>query len=102
VDLGERIMAATVLLQNSCVKRPRFLGREVRGIRRHHAWLRRRLQERGLKRVAKRIGDREKRRVDAVLHRISKEIVEMADRTKAWIAIGDLTGNREARRKKGG
>ncbi len=101
VDLGERIMAATVLLQNSCIKRPRFLGREVRGIRRHHAWLRRRLQERGLKRVVKRISDREKRRVDAVLHRISKEIVEMADRTTSWIAIGDLTGIRRKTKTKG-
>ncbi|MDO8123242.1 MAG: transposase [Candidatus Hermodarchaeota archaeon] len=101
VDLGERIMAATVLLQNSCIKRPRFLGREVRGIRRHHAWLRRRLQERGLSRIVKRIGDREKRRVDAVLHRISKEIVEMADRTTSWIAIGDLTGIRRSAEKRG-
>lgn len=101
VDLGERIIAATVLLQNSCVKWPRFLVHEVRGIRRHHAWLRRRLQERSLKRVVKRIGDKEKRRVDAVLHRISKEIVEMADRTTSWIAIGDLTGIRRKTEKKG-
>jgi putative transposase len=101
VDLGERIIAATVLLQNSWIKRPRFLGREVRGIRRHHAWLRRRLQERSLKRVVKRISDKEKRRVDAVLHRVSKEIVEMADKTTSWIAIGDLTGIRRKTKKMG-
>ncbi|MFX1318031.1 MAG: RNA-guided endonuclease InsQ/TnpB family protein [Promethearchaeota archaeon] len=101
VDLGERIIAATVLLQNSCITRPRFLGREVRRIRRHHAWLRRRLQERGLTRVVKRLRDREKRRVDAVLHRISKEIVELAELTMAWIAMGDLTGIRRTTTTKG-
>ncbi|MDO8125368.1 MAG: transposase [Candidatus Hermodarchaeota archaeon] len=101
VGLGERIMATTVLLHNGCIKQPQFFGRVVRGIRRHHAWLRRRLQKRGLKRVIRRIGHREKRRVEAVLHQISKEIVELADATSSWIAIGDLMGIRERTQKKG-
>jgi putative transposase len=101
VDLGERNIAVTVLLQNRCIKQPRFLGREVRGIRWHHAWLRRRLQERNLRRVIKRISDREKRRVDDVLHKIAKEIVDMADKTMSWIAIGDLTGIRKRTKSKG-
>jgi putative transposase len=101
VDLGERVLATTVLVQNGCVTGPRFFGRAVRGIRRHHAWLRRRLQERGLNRVVKRMSDREKRRVDAVLHRISKKIVELAVETISYIAIGDLTGIRERAKTKG-
>lgn len=95
VDLGERVTATAVLLQNGTAKRVKFLGREVRGIRRHYAWLRKRLQEKKLLRVIKRVGQKEKRRVNDILHKISKQIVDLADSLNAYIALGDLTGIRE-------
>jgi hypothetical protein len=48
VDLGERFTAATVLWREGVVK-VKFLGREIRGISRDYAWLRRKLQERCFK-----------------------------------------------------
>ncbi len=101
VDLGERVVATAVLLRNSTVKKVRFLGREVRGLRRHFAWLRKRLQEKKLLKEVKRIGKKEKRAVRDVLHKISKEIVEIADANDAIIAIGDLRGIREGAKGKG-
>ncbi|MHA1835690.1 MAG: RNA-guided endonuclease InsQ/TnpB family protein [Candidatus Odinarchaeia archaeon] len=102
VDLGERFVATTVLWQQDMMK-AQFHGREVRGIRRHYAWLRRRLQEKGLRKVVHRIGSKERRCVDAVLHRVSKEIVSLADFTDSYIVLGDLTGIRrrcEGKRKR--
>ena len=101
VDLGERVAATAVLLQHGTVKVVKFLGREIRGIRRHYAWLRRRLQEKKLLRKVKQIGKKEKRIVRDILHKISKEIVQIADENDAVIAIGDLTGIRERARGKG-
>jgi len=61
-------------------------------MRRHYAWLRRRLQERGLTQVVKRIGAKEGRAVNAVLHRVSKGVVSLAGSTDSCIALGDLAG----------
>jgi len=101
VDLGERVAVTAVLLQHGTVKVVKFLGREIRGIRRHHSWLRRRLQEKKLLRKVKQIGQKERRIVKDTLHKISKEIVRIADENDAIIAIGDLTGIRERARDRG-
>lgn len=45
IDMGERNPATAVLMAPGSSVKPVFYGREVRGIRRHHAWLRTRLQE---------------------------------------------------------
>jgi len=95
VDLGERVMA-TVLLDG----KPIFYGKEIRGIRRHFAWLRRRLGERKLLKVIKRIGHKEKRIVNNYLHKISKSIVELATGTNSSIVLGDLKGIRRNRKGK--
>ncbi|MGC8936714.1 MAG: RNA-guided endonuclease TnpB family protein [Candidatus Methanomethylicaceae archaeon] len=97
VDLGERFCATTVLWCQGVMK-AQFLGKEIRGVRRHYAWLRRRLQERGLTQVVKRIGCKERRVVNAILHRVSKWIVSLSLATNSYI-LGDLTGIR--RRAKG-
>jgi len=99
VDLGERFAATAVLWRNGVMK-ARFYGKGIRGIRRHYAWLRRRLQERSLTHVLKRIGGREKRCINAVLHRVSKGIVSLADSTDSHIVLGDLTGIRRRAEKK--
>ncbi|MGQ9468500.1 MAG: RNA-guided endonuclease InsQ/TnpB family protein [Nitrososphaerales archaeon] len=99
VDLGERFATTAVLWRNGTVMKAIFLGREMRGVRRHYAWLRRRLQKRGLTKVVKRVGSKEKRVVNAILHRVSKRIVSFALASNSYIVLGDLT--RIRRRVKG-
>ena len=100
VDMGERFAATAVLWQKGMMK-AQFLGKEIRGARRHYAWLRRRLQERGLTQVVKRVGGKERRCVNAILHRVSKRIVSLADSANSYIVLGDLTGIRERASGKG-
>lgn len=96
IDLGERFTATSVILQNGNVVKAKFFGREIRGIRRHYSWLRKRLQERKLAKVVKRIGNKEKRCVNNLLHNISKEIVSLADSTNSCIVLGSLKGIRKS------
>lgn len=97
IDLGERVIATTVL---SSEGRPTFYGREVRGIRRHYAWLRKRLGEKKLLKEIKRIGQKEQQKVDAYLHEIARRIVDEAARTDSIIVLGDLKGIRSAAKGK--
>jgi len=101
VDLGEKRLATSVRYKNGKVENLRFYGKEVRGIRRHYQWLRRRLGRRKLLRVIKRIGRTERRKVDAVLHRISRQIVEEAKAHDTIIVLGELKGIRREAEGKG-
>ncbi len=92
VDFGERYLA-TVCGGNGI--KPQFLGKEVRGIRRHYAWLRKRLGKKKLLRVIKKIGDTEKRKVNDICHKISRQIVNMAKETGSTIVLGNLKGIRQ-------
>ena len=98
IDLGERVIATVC---NSLDMRPVFMGREVRGVRRHFAWLRKRLSKKKLLKEIKRIGQKEQRIVDAYLHDISRRIVDEAARTDSVIVFGDLKGIRSAAKGKG-
>ena len=98
VDLGERVTATAVLLQDNNVKKVKFMGRNIRGIRRHYAWLRKRLQKKGLTKLVKRIGSKERCCVNDVLHNISKEIVGNFDGGK--IVMENLKGIRKIWRGK--
>jgi len=98
IDLGERVIATVC---NSLDMRPIFMGREVRGIRRHFAWLRKQLGKKKLLKEIKRIGHKEQRIVDAYLHEISRRIVDEAARTDSVIVFGDLKGIRSAAKGKG-
>jgi len=100
MDLGERFPATAVLLQNGSVMKPKFMGGEIRGVRRHYGWLRRRLQEKGLLKDVKRIGRKEHRIVNDVLHKVSKAVVSLADQTNSCIVLGDLKGIRKRRQGK--
>lgn len=93
VDLGEKVMATVC---GSTGYRA-FLGREVRGIRRHYAWLRKRLGERKLLHVIQRIKHKEHNKVRNVLHHVANEIVEQAEKQDAMIVIGELKGIRTKR-----
>lgn len=100
VDLGERNVATTVLLTQGSIHDPAFYGRNVRGIRRHYAWLRRRLQEKRRLGAVKRIGKKERRKVNAILHKVSRDIVDKAKESEAVIVLGDLKGIRNRARGK--
>ena len=91
IDLGERILATVCDSKGNVA----FFGKNVRGIRRHFAWLRRKLGRKKLLKKIKQIGQREKNLVNNVLHNVSKQIVEWAEKTRAIIVLGDLKGIRK-------
>ncbi|QLJ52410.1 MAG: hypothetical protein Sv326_0235 [Candidatus Fermentimicrarchaeum limneticum] len=94
-DLGEKHLLSTVLVKDNSM-RPKFYGDEVRGIRRHHSWLRKRLQEKKLLKKVKEIGRRERIAVNQICHEISKEVVEIARENDSVILLGDLKGIRNS------
>ena len=94
VDLGEKRLATTVLLDQTGFKDPRFYGKQARGIRRHYTWLRKRLGERKLLGVIRKVKNTEKRKIDTLCHQISHSIVQQAKENNAAIVLGDLKGIR--------
>ena len=102
VDLGEKVMATVVLLHPSCNSSPRpmFLGKNVRRLRRHYAHLKKNLGQKKLLRVIKRLGNTESRKVNDILHKISKQLVRIAKENNAIILIGDLAGIRKSAKGK--
>ena len=90
IDLGERTMATVCGSQGYIA----FYGRDVRGVRRHFAWLRKRLGERKLLWKIRQIKDKERRIIQNKLHHITTQIVNDALTHNAIIVIGDLSGVR--------
>ncbi|MEM3390356.1 MAG: transposase [Thermoproteota archaeon] len=95
IDMGIRWIATTV---NSSNPVPKFYGRELRKVRGHYFHLRRSLALKKAYGAIKKIGDKERRVVNDILHKISREIVNEALETDAMIAIGNLKGIREGDR----
>lgn len=91
VDFGERHIATSVEWQGR-FQNPIFYGTEVRGIRRHYAWLRKRLGNRKALKTIKKVGRAENRKVNAVLHNISRAIVDRAKELSAVILLGAPNG----------
>lgn len=98
VDLGEKVIATTVL---SSKITPNFYGREVRGIRRKYAYIRKQLGKKKLIKEIKRLGNKEQRKVTDVLNKISSDIVRVAHASNALIVLGDLKGIRKSAKGKG-
>lgn len=92
IDLGERHVATVCDSKGNI----RFFGKDIRGLRRHFAWLRRNFGRKKLLKKIKQLGQKEKNKVANRLHEISKAIVEWAKRTKSVIVLGDLKGIRTA------
>jgi putative transposase len=93
VDLGERVIATVCGSWGN--RRPYFYGKNIRGIRRHYSWLRKHLGNKKALKTIKKIKDTEKRKVNDVLHKISRKIVDIAYQHNALIVLGDLTGIRK-------
>jgi putative transposase len=92
IDLGVRHIAVTT---NTANTRPNFYGRQLRRIRGFNFHLRRKL---GVKKAFYKIRalkNREYLQVNQELHKISKQIVDEAQRTNAVIVVGKFKGIRQ-------
>lgn len=89
VDFGVRWAATAVLLSD---RSTRFYGEEVRRKRRHSHRLRSKLQEKGAYDTLQTVKDSENQFVEDRLHKISRELVEWADKENSVIVVGDLEG----------
>jgi len=92
IDLGIRRIATLVSTANL---RPKFYGKELRKVRGHYFFLRRKLGKLKKFKAIKKIGRKEKRIVDDLLHKISREIVNRAKEENAVIVLGNLKGIRK-------
>ena len=93
IDMGIRHMACSVDTQSG---ETQFYGRELRKTRGHYFHLRRKLGQKKLLKVVKRIGAKESRITNDKLHKIAKDIVDEAERLNAIIAIGNPKGIRQS------
>ncbi|MCD6263073.1 transposase [Candidatus Bathyarchaeota archaeon] len=89
IDLGIRRIATVV---STADIRPKFYGKELRRVRGHYFYLRRKLGKLKKFKAIKKIGRKERRVVDDLLHKISREIVNRAKKEDAVIVLGDLKG----------
>lgn len=96
IDFGIRHIASVVQMS---AKKPTFYGRELREVRGHYYHLRKRLGEKKALETVKKIGRKEHRVVNDILHKISRETVERAIKTNSLIVFGDL---KEIRRQNKG
>ena len=85
--LGIRRIATVV---STTGKKPKFYSKELRKVRGHYFYLRRKLQKLKKFKAIKKIGRKEKRIVDDLLHKISREMVKRAKEENAVIVFGDL------------
>jgi len=92
IDLGIRRIATVV---STADKKPKFYGKELRKVRGHYFFLRRKLGRLKKFKAIKKIGNKEKRVVDDLLHKISRKIVNRAKEENAVIVLGDLKGIRK-------
>jgi putative transposase len=99
IDLGSKVIATVCGSQGN--QRPMFLGREVRGIRRHYQHLRTELGKKKLLKKIKELSDKEQRTINDVLHKTAKQVVAYAEQTDSYIVLGDLKGIRRSSLKKG-
>jgi putative transposase len=92
IDLGIRWIATTV---NSNSLKPKFYGKELRKVKGHYFYLRRSLALKKAYRTIKKIGHKEKRIINDILHKISKAIVNEALANNSMIVLGSLKGIRK-------
>jgi len=92
VDLGIKWIATVI---STADIKPKFYGKELRRVRGHYFYLRRKLGKLKKFKAIKKIGRKERRIVDDLLHKISREIVNRAKEENAVIVLGDLKGIRK-------
>jgi putative transposase len=91
VDLGIRWIATTARSNNP---KPKFYGKEIRRVKGHYFYIRRSLALRKVYKTIKKIGHKERRITNDILHKISRAIVNEALENDSMIVLGNLKGIR--------
>jgi putative transposase len=94
IDMGIKHIACSVEL---ATHKTVFYGKNLNHIRGHYFWLRRKLGQKKLLSVIKRIGQHERRITNDIIHNISREIVNRAIDTNALIVLGNIKHLRKRR-----
>jgi len=94
LDLGINHLVTSVKLPT---RETKFFGEKAKKIRRHFLHLR---KEAGSRDVIKKWGSKEQRKIEDLLHKITRKIVDYAKREGLLIVVGDLEGIREKDRGK--
>jgi putative transposase len=92
VDLGIRWIATTV---NSDNPKPKFYGKDLRRVKGHYFYLRRSLALKKAYKTIKKIGNKERRVINDLLHKISRAIVNEALENDSMIVLGKLKDMRK-------
>jgi putative transposase len=93
IDLGVKWIATVCDMKS---KRPVFYGKELRGIRGKHFYLRRKIQKKKIRQMGKWLeNNKEERIVNDLIHKISRDIVNKAKETNSMICWGDIKGIRK-------
>ena len=87
IDLGLKNPVTLVNINN---RKTKFLGRELKQVKGKYYYLRKKLgKDKNIKQI-KKIRDKEKRKINSILHKLSKSIVLEAYNNKSAIVIGKL------------
>ncbi|MBS7613309.1 hypothetical protein KEJ48_03560 [Candidatus Bathyarchaeota archaeon] len=89
--MGIRWIATTVNSNNPKLK---FYGKDLRRVKGHYFWLRRTLALKKAYKTIRKIGHKERRVVNDILHKISRAIVDEAYTNDSMIVLGNLKGIR--------
>ncbi|MFX0163682.1 MAG: RNA-guided endonuclease InsQ/TnpB family protein [Candidatus Hodarchaeota archaeon] len=93
IDLGVKWIATSVALSD---RKTNFYGKEIRKIRGHYFYLRKKLARKKIHQFYNRIkNSKEKDKINDKLHKISKKIIDDAKKRNALIVLGDLKGIRK-------
>jgi IS605 OrfB family transposase len=98
VDRGQNVPAVVALPNGG--RLVFFHAKQIRHKRRVYAKRRKKLQERGKHRAVKKLEQRERRQVTHINHKLSKEIVGLAERAACGIRLEDLSGIRQTTKQR--
>src|SRR3989344_2822987 len=87
IDLG---LKNPITLVDTFSRKTQFLGKEIKTTKGKYFYLRRKLGKNKNLALIKKIKNKEKRKINAILHQVSKEIITNAYKNKAALVIGKL------------
>jgi putative transposase len=96
IDMGIRHIAASVELASG---KTFFYGEDLNRVRGHYFWLRKKLGMKKAIDTIKKIGQRERRTTNGIIHRISRDIVNKAVEANAIIVLGNIKYLRREKQK---
>ena len=108
IDIGDKNPITSVELWGSEKRNVQFLGKEIRGIRTRYYWIRKSIGRKKVKHGAReisKVGSKESRKVNDILHKITTKVIQRAVELKEQgydpiIVFGDVK-NIKPRHKKG-